>query len=80
MQKSEFSNHCFIRKNTEELRNILKMHGITQNKFDDDSGEWLAYNYGLYISVRKGYDRLFPDEIDCGDDEEMFMKTILNKK
>ena len=81
MQKSQSNiiNHCFIRKNSEELRNKLKQYGIRQNDFDDNRGEWLAYNYGLYISVDKGYERLFPDEIDCGTDEEMFINIILKK-
>jgi hypothetical protein len=81
MQKSQSNivNHCFIRKNSEELRNKLKQYGIRQNDLDDNRGEWLAYNYGLYISVDKGYERLFPDEIDCGTDEEMFINIILKK-
>ena len=81
MQKSlsNIVNHCFIRKNSEELRNKLKQYGIRQNDFDDNRGEWIAYNYGLYISVDKGHERLFPDEIDCGTDEEMFINIILKK-
>ena len=26
----------------------------------------------MWISVDAGYDKLFPDEIDCGDNEELF--------
>lgn len=68
--------HCFIRKNTEELRQRLKDNFIRQNDFDKDDGPWLAYNHGLYISVYPGHERLFPDDIDCGEDEELFIKTI----
>lgn len=68
--------HCFIRKNTPELRLKLDFLLIKQNDFDDNDGEWLAYNYGMYISVSKGYEKLFPEEIDCGTNEDLFIALI----
>lgn len=68
--------NCFIRKNTPELRNKLDSLGFIQNYFDDNDGEWLAYNYGMYISVSKGFERMFPNDIDCGINEDLFIKLI----
>lgn len=67
---------CFIRKNDKELRERLWNEGIFQNDQDDDMGDWIAYNYGLFISVYEGYDKVFPDAIDCGTDEDLFIETI----
>ena len=71
---------CFIRKNTPELRNKLKANGIRWNNFDDNKGEWIAFNSGMYISVSQGHDRMFPEHIDCGVDEDLFIDTIKKKK
>lgn len=71
-----FMQHCFIRKNTPEIINRLKVLGIPQNDYDDGDRPWIAVNYGMWISVDKGYDRLFPDEIDCGENEELFFALI----
>ena len=67
-----FIQPCFIRKNTPEIINRLKALGIPHNDFDDCDRPWIAVNYGMWISVDEGYDRLFPDEIDCDDNEELF--------
>ena len=67
-----FIQHCFIRKNTPEIINRLKVLGIPHNDFDDCDRPWITVNHGMWISVDVGYDRLFPDEIDCGDNEELF--------
>ena len=67
-----FIQHCFIRKNTPEIINRLKALGIPHNDFDDCDRPWIAVNHGMWISVDAGYDRLFPNEIDCGDNEELF--------
>ena len=68
-----FTTKCFIRKNTPELRNKLKELRIPHNDFDDCDRPWIAVNYGMWISVDEGYDRLFPYEIDCGTNEELFL-------
>ena len=67
-----FIQPCFIRKNTPEIINRLKALGIPHNDFNDCDRPWIAVNYGMWISVDDGYDRLFPDEIDCGDNEKLF--------
>ena len=69
----KFLQNCFIRKNTPELRKKLRKNGIRWNDFDDNRGEWLAYNSGMWISVSQGHERVFPDHIDCGLNEEMFL-------
>ena len=68
-----FIQHCFIRKNTPEIINRLKALGIPHNDFDDCDRPWIAVNHGMWISVDAGYDRLFPNEIDCGDNEDLFI-------
>ena len=67
---------CFIRKNTPELREKLKQNGIRWNDLDDNRGCWLAYNSGMFISVMEGHERLFPKHVDCGDNEDLFIKKI----
>ena len=68
--------NTFIRNNTEYIREGLRKLGIPQNDFDDGDRPWIAVNYKMWISVDEGYDRLFPDEIDCGDDEELFFALV----
>lgn len=68
-----FIQHCFIRKNTPELCQRLRMLGYRQNFFDDNSGEWLAVNHGMFISVSEGFQNLPLDDIDCGDNENLFL-------
>lgn len=68
-----FIQHCFIRRNTPVLRERLREIGQRQNEFDDDEGEWLAANYGMFISVTAGFERLNPEDIDCGEDGELFL-------
>ena len=65
---------CFIRKNTPEIQESLKKLGIPQNNFDDGNRPWIAYNHGLWISVDEGHDRLFRGDIDCGEDDELFIR------
>lgn len=67
-----FIQHCFIRKNNIEIINRLKALGIPHNDYDDCDRPWIAVNYGMWITVDEGYDELFPDEIDCGDNEKLF--------
>lgn len=67
---------CFIRKNTPELREELKRSFVRWNDLDDNSGEWVAFNSGMCISVHKGHERLFPGHVDCGTDADLFIETI----
>lgn len=69
----KFLQHCFIRKNTPELRDKLESFGYRHNDLDDNSGSWLAANHGMYISVDEGFHRLPLEDIDCGENEEMFL-------
>lgn len=68
-----FTQHCFIRKNTPELRAKLKELGWRENALDDFSSEWLAANYGMFISVMPGFEKYNPNDIDCGNNEELFL-------
>lgn len=70
-----FAECCFIRKNTKELRDKLNTLGIRPNKFDDNEYKWLVCNYGLYISIREGFET-FSDDIDCGDNEDLFIAIV----
>lgn len=67
-----FIQHCFIRKNTTEIKNKLKELGYRHNSFDDDR-EWIAANHGMFISVDEGFQNLPLDDIDCGTNEELFL-------
>lgn len=69
----KFLQHCFIRKNTPELREKLESFGYRHNDLDDNSRPWLAANHGMYISVDEGFHRLPLEDIDCGENEEMFL-------
>lgn len=68
-----FTQPCFIRKNTPELREKLQKLGQRANTLDDFKEEWLAANYGMYISVQDGFQHLHPNDIDCGTNEELFL-------
>ena len=41
----------------------MRQIGLHQNCFDDNKGEWLAVNYGLFISVSEGFEKLHKDDI-----------------
>lgn len=68
-----FIQSCFIRKNTPEIINRLKELRIPHNDYDNGDRPWIAFNYGMWISVDEGHNKLFPDEIDCGENEELFL-------
>jgi hypothetical protein len=68
-----FTTPCFIRKNTPEIINRLKELRIPHNDYDNGDRPWIAFNYGMWISVDEGHNKLFPDEIDCGENEELFL-------
>lgn len=71
-----FTQRCYIRKNTPEIINRLIALKILHNNYDNGDRPWIAFNYGMWISVDEGYDKLFPDEIDCGDNEELFLALV----
>lgn len=68
-----FTQPCFIRKNTPELRYKLGIIGLRPNTLDDFKNEWLAANYGMYISVGRGFQDLHPKDIDCDTNENLFL-------
>lgn len=68
-----FTTHCFIRKNTPELRNKLQDMGYRQNIYDKNEYPWLAVNHNMFISVSKGFERLPEFNIDCGENEDLFL-------
>lgn len=68
-----FTTHCFIRKNTPELRNKLQDMGYKQNIYDKNDNPWLAVNHNMFISVSKGFERLPEFNIDCGENEDLFL-------
>lgn len=67
-----FIQKCFIRKNTPELRKKLTLLGLKENDIDDFKEKWIAVNYGLYISVSEGFERIHLNDIDCGKNEDLF--------
>lgn len=68
-----FTQPCFIRKDMPQLRTKLKDIGQRENTFDDFSGEWLAANHGMFISVCEGFQNLCKEDIDCGTNEKLFL-------
>lgn len=68
-----FKQGCFIRKNTPKLQKKLALLGYRRNIFDENDRPWLAANYGLFISVYEGFQRVSPTDIDCGTNEKMFL-------
>lgn len=68
-----FIQPCFIRKNTPELCQRLRELGYYQNFLDNNSGEWLAVNHDMFISVNEGFQNLPFNDIDCGENEELFL-------
>lgn len=68
-----FTQPCFIRKYTPELRKRLKDLGQRESTFDDFSGKWLAANHGMFISVSEGFQNLHDGYIDCGTNEQLFL-------
>lgn len=68
-----FTTHCFIRKNTTELRNKLLDMGYRQNIYDKNEYPWLAVNHNMFISVNEGFERLPEFNIDCGENIDLFL-------
>lgn len=59
-----FIQSCFIRKNTPEIINRLKELRIPHNDYDNGDRPWIAFNYGMWISVDEGHNKLFPYVLD----------------
>lgn len=68
-----FTQPCFIRKNTPELRKKLQDMGYRENIYDKNEYPWLAVNHNIFISVSEGFERLPEFNIDCGTNEELFL-------
>ncbi len=68
-----FTNFCFIRKNTPELREKLIELGYKQNEFDFNDKPWLATNYNMFIGVDDGFQNLPLGDTDCGENETLFL-------
>lgn len=66
-----FTQPCFIRKNTPELRKKLEDLGYISHIFNNnDANNIYADKLGTYISVDIENQ---PYYIDCGDNEELFL-------
>ena len=70
---------CFIRSNTESLRNKLKDLCVPHNSFDGMDRPWIAYNFGMWISVDPGFDQFYKTDFDCGENEELFLALVANE-
>ena len=70
---------CFIRSNTESLQNKLKDLCVPHNSFDGMDRPWIAYNFGMWISVGPGFDQSYETDFDCGENEELFLALVANE-
>lgn len=68
-----FTDFCFIRKNTPELREKLIELGYKQNDFDLNDKPWLATNNNMFIGVDDGFQNLPLGDTDCGENETLFL-------
>ena len=69
-----FTQPCFIRKNTSELRKKLEELGYYQHPFYGDNGQYLYLNRGFYHTNVIGYSEEIERMIDCGTNEELFIR------
>ena len=67
-----FTQPCFIRKNTPELRKKLEELGYYRHPSYGDN-EYLYLNRGFYHTNVVGYSEEIERMIDCGDNEELFL-------
>ena len=67
-----FTQSCFIRKNTPELRKELEVLGYNQHPSYSDN-EYLYLNRGFYHTNVVGYSEEIERMIDCGTNEELFL-------
>ena len=67
-----FTQPCFIRKNTSELRKKLEELGYNRHPSYGDN-EYLYLNRGFYHTSVVGYSEEIERMIDCGVNEELFL-------
>lgn len=69
-----FTQPCFIRKDTQELRDKLKDIGLQPHPcIASKSGTYLFINRGFYSGNEIGYQEEIERAIDCGENEELFL-------
>lgn len=68
-----FTQSCFIRKNTPELRKKLEELGYNRHPSYGDNGQYLHLNRGFYHTNVVGYSEEIESMIDCGNNEELFI-------
>lgn len=68
-----FTQPCFIRKNTQELREELESLEIYEHPSSRALGTCLFVNRGFYSSLPIGYTEELDRAIDCGTNEKLFL-------
>lgn len=69
-----FTNSCFIKKDTQELRDKLKEIGIIPHPcIVHKSIPYLFVNRGFYSRNEIGYKEEIDESINCGTNEELFL-------
>ena len=73
-QNLKFKYPCFIRKNSQGLRDKLEDLGYTLNVFDEDGfGQYLCVGGKTYISTWSIEDNIRLNCIDCDINEDLFI-------
>lgn len=69
-----FTQSCFIRKDTQELRDKLKEIGLEPHPcIMPKACAFLFVNRGFYSQNEIGYQEEIEKAIDCGENEELFL-------
>ena len=68
-----FTQPCYIRKNTPELRKELDVLGYNRHPSYSDNVQYLYLNRGFYHTNVVGYTEEIERMIDCGTNEELFL-------
>lgn len=69
-----FTQSCFIRKDTQELRDKLKEIGLEPHPcIMPKACAFLFVNRGFYSRNEIGYQEEIERAIDCGENEELFL-------
>lgn len=69
-----FTQSCFIRKDTQELRDKLKEIGLVPHPcIVPKACAYLFVNRGFYSRNEIGYQEEVERAIDCGENEELFL-------
>lgn len=69
-----FTQSCFIRKDTQELRDKLKEIGLVPHPcIVPKACAYLFVNRGFYSRNKIGYQEEVERAIDCGENEELFL-------